>query len=145
MTLRPRRTEELHSHAELWPTTFGVLALGAMGLGLCCPTASIAQGVEPRLGIAEQSGASGKYHINPSGKPCLSVAGSAKSQKINPDIYDHLISITNSCSMRIKVLVCYYRSEHCITIDVQSYERREEVLGVFPRLKDFRYEYKELF
>jgi hypothetical protein len=145
MTLRPHGTKNLHNRKDFSAVVFYVFFSIAMGLSLCCPAMSIAQGVEPLFGGTDQSNRSGKYHTSLSGKPCLSVASTSKSQKINPDIYDHLISITNSCPMRIKVRVCYYRSEHCVLMEVPSYERREEVLGVFPRLKDFRYEYKELF
>jgi hypothetical protein len=143
MTLRPHGTQDLRGHETLRAALSYFFSLIAMSL--CCPALSVAQGVEPRLGITGQSGHSGKSHTSSSGKPCLSVAGSSKAQRINPDIYDHLISITNSCPMRIKVRVCYYQSDHCVSMDIPSYERREEVLGVFPRLKDFRYEYKELF
>jgi hypothetical protein len=117
----------------------------AVGFSGSCPTNLRAQ--QPILGGSVGGPASGsdKYHTGPNGKRCLTIVGSAKSQIINPDIYDHLVTASNACPSHIRARVCYYRSEHCISIDVPSYGRREEVLGVFPRLKDFRFEYKELF
>jgi hypothetical protein len=86
-----------------------------------------------------------KRHNGPTGKPCLGLSGSAKPQIVNRDLLDHIISIANSCAQRITLHVCYYRSEHCITVDVPPYERKEAVLGVFPKLGDFQAEYKEQF
>jgi hypothetical protein len=34
---------------------------------------------------------------------------------------------------------------NCIVIDVPSHERKKAVLGVFPYLRNFHYEYKERF
>jgi hypothetical protein len=86
-----------------------------------------------------------KRHIGPTGKPCLSLAGSAKPQIVNREIFDHMVSIANSCPQRINVHVCYYGTQHCVTEDVAPYERKETVLGVFPKLQYFRFEYKEKF
>jgi hypothetical protein len=86
-----------------------------------------------------------RYHQQATGKPCLSVVGSARKQTINPDIYDHVIGIANDCSQPIEVEVCYYKTRDCVTIKVPAYGRKEAMLGIMPRMQEFRFEYKEQF
>jgi hypothetical protein len=86
-----------------------------------------------------------RRHTGPTGKPCLALEASAKAQAINKDIYEHWIGATNSCGQHIKVKVCYYGSEDCIVMDVPPWGRQDSVLGIYPALKDFRYEAKEQF
>jgi hypothetical protein len=86
-----------------------------------------------------------KVHHGPTGKPCVTVSGNWKAQTINPNIFEHLIIATNACSLRIKMNVCYYKTQHCIALELGPYDRKEAVLGIYPALKDFRYEYKEQF
>lgn len=84
-------------------------------------------------------------HYGPTGKPCLRVDGVARPQLVNPKIFEHVISATNSCSERIKVQVCYYRTEDCVPLEVGGYGRKEVVLGIMPSMKEFRFEYREQF
>ena len=86
-----------------------------------------------------------KTHYSPTGKPCLTVLGSAKPQIINPNIFEHMIIATNDCSRPIKAQVCYYQSQQCIPLDVPGYGRKEVVLGIMPAMNQFRFEYRELF
>ncbi len=86
-----------------------------------------------------------KVHLAPTGKPCVHVEGYAKAQTINPNIFEHMISATNNCGLRIKLKLCYYKTLHCIPVDVPPYDRKMAVLGIYPALKEFRYEYKEQF
>jgi hypothetical protein len=89
--------------------------------------------------------ATAKVHLAPTGKPCVHVDGYSKAQTLNPNIFDHFISATNTCSLRIKLQVCYYKTQHCIPVEIGAYDRKEAVLGIFPALKEFRYEYTEKF
>lgn len=86
-----------------------------------------------------------KRHYGPAGKACLTLSGSSRAQIINKDMYDHWISAANDCAQRIKVQVCYYHTQDCIMVDVPPYGRQDVVLGVYPKLREFRYEYKEQF
>jgi hypothetical protein len=88
---------------------------------------------------------SNRHHMGPTGKPCLTLDGSTKAQTINKDIYEHWVSAANSCGQHIKVRVCYYKTSDCITMDVPPWGRTASVLGIYPALKDFRYEAKEQF
>jgi hypothetical protein len=86
-----------------------------------------------------------KMHLGPTGKPCLSVQGYGQQQAVNPNIFTHMITVSNDCSQAIKVQVCYYQSEQCRAIDVPGYAHKETPLGIMPAMKDFRFEYREQF
>ena len=81
----------------------------------------------------------------PLGKPCLTIEGYAKPELANKNVYQHLIKAANTCGQNIKVRVCYYKTEDCITMDVPAFGRKDSVLGIYPALKDFRYDAKEQF
>jgi hypothetical protein len=87
----------------------------------------------------------GRHHMGPNGKPCLAVAGYAKSQVINKNIYEHWISATNSCGQSIKLRVCYHGTDDCIVMNVPPWESKNSVLGIYPIVKDFQYDAKEQF
>jgi hypothetical protein len=86
-----------------------------------------------------------RHHRGPTGSACLAIRGYAKPETINKDIYQHLIKATNGCGQAIKFQVCYYKTEHCIDMNVPAWEQKESVLGIFPALKGFRFEVKEQF
>jgi hypothetical protein len=86
-----------------------------------------------------------KAHLNPTGKPCLTVQGYAQPQKISPNIFNHMIIVSNGCSQLIKMQICYYRSQHCLRVEIPGYTRKEAVLGILPAMKEFRFEYREQF
>jgi hypothetical protein len=81
-------------------------------------------------------------HVNPYGKMCLTVTPQAKSQAINPAIYDHILVLNNTCAQRIRIRACYYKTTNCTTMSVAGYRREQHNLGIFPS-KDFRYSYRE--
>jgi hypothetical protein len=95
--------------------------------------------------IVGSSESAAKMHLGPTGKPCLTVLGYAKPQIVNPDLFDHLIDVSNDCSEQIKLQVCYYQSEHCIPMNIPGYGEKEAVLGVYPHMDDFRFEFREKF
>src|SRR5262249_24253394 len=86
-----------------------------------------------------------RKHLNLLGKPCLESTGSTTPLASNPRIQNHLVSLNNRCPGPIKATVCYYKSDECVDVDVPGYSRREQVLGVFPAIQQFRYEVKERF
>jgi len=79
------------------------------------------------------------------GKPCLAVEGSARPYLSNPNLFDHLITATNSCIKPIKMRVCYYRTQHCVAMELPGRSRKEAVLGIMPTIKDFKFEFRERF
>jgi len=85
------------------------------------------------------------HHRGPTGSACVAIRGYAKPETINKDIYQHLIKATNSCGQAIKFQVCYYKTEHCIDMNVPAWEQKESVLGIFPASKRFQFEVKEQF
>jgi hypothetical protein len=86
-----------------------------------------------------------KRHRGPTGKPCISTVGDARSEIINPQIYQHIVIATNTCGKIIRLHVCYYKSEHCISVHVPAYSTREAVLGIMPAMRIFRFQYEEQF
>jgi hypothetical protein len=86
-----------------------------------------------------------RRHMSPTGKPCLSFSSSAKAQTLNKNIYEHWVGAANSCGQHIKVRVCYYKTQDCMTMDVPPFGRKDSVLGIYPALQNFRYEAKEQF
>jgi hypothetical protein len=95
--------------------------------------------------LSENPATATKVHKDPSGKPCLIASGSSRRQTINPKIFEHIVSFQNHCLHAIKLKVCYYGAETCVWVDVPSYGQKETVLGIYPSLPDFRYQYLEQF
>jgi hypothetical protein len=112
------------------------------------PSVGSTSGLTPPAQLPIISGsqdAAAKVHLDPLGKPCLSVRGYAKSQASNPNIYNHVIFASNNCAQSIKLNVCYYHTQHCVAVAVSGYARKESVLGIMPQMKEFRFEYREQF
>ena len=84
-------------------------------------------------------------HLDFTGKPCLSVSGYARSFRINPNLYDHVITAVNSCPQRIAIQVCYYQSKDCIPMEIPGDARKDAILGTMPSEKSFRFEFREKF
>lgn len=84
-------------------------------------------------------------HRDFAGKPCLAVTGVAQPHTDNPDLYDDIITVVNSCPQRIAIQVCYYGSEECIPMEIPGNERKEAILGILPSMQDFRFEFHEKF
>jgi hypothetical protein len=104
-----------------------------------------------------------RMHKDSRGKSCVTVAAysrpktdfrkifgghdtSASEQTdIKSKIYEHIISAQNRCGQTIKLKVCYYESQNCVSLDVPGYDRQEASLGVAPGMPGFRYQYTEQF
>jgi hypothetical protein len=86
-----------------------------------------------------------RHHMAPTGKPCLSLQGSARPQTLDPHIFEHWVGATNICGQTIKVQVCYFGSQDCIAMNVPPWGRQDSVLGIYPALQDFRFDAREQF
>jgi hypothetical protein len=95
---------------------------------------------EARFGLASSTLA--QPHLNPSGKPCVTIHPISRAQILNKNIYDHNLLINNECSQKIRLSVCYYQAENCSTMSIGGYARQLELFGIFPE-KDFRIQYRE--
>lgn len=82
-------------------------------------------------------------HRGPLGKPCLNFEAASRRHVINPNVYDHVVSVYNRCVQIIKLRVCYYHSDHCIDMEVPGLQRKDAVLGIYPNMQYFRYSYRE--
>lgn len=88
-------------------------------------------------GQAEQSGTS--IVRDPLGRPCLDVEAAARTEAVNPDLLDHVVSVKNNCSRLIKVKVCYLNSDRCNSFDLLAYKRVDTILGTMNKIAVFRY------
>src|SRR5262249_43413469 len=84
-------------------------------------------------------------HRDPTGRPCLTVAGFLRRHSINKDFNEHVISASNSCGTPIKIRVCYYKSVECISMYVPGRGRKEAILGTPSSTYQFQYEFREIF
>lgn len=82
-------------------------------------------------------------HRDALNRPCLDVEAASRAQVINPNIYDHIVSVYNRCLTTIRLQVCYYGTDHCIDMEVPSNKRKDGVLGIMPTMQYFRYVYRE--
>jgi hypothetical protein len=83
------------------------------------------------------------WHRDSLGRPCLQIQAEARSQPATPNIFDHIVVVNNRCLQRIKVKLCYYKSDRCFLTDVAANQRTETILGTYPAMRDFRYDYQE--
>jgi hypothetical protein len=131
------------------------LALPPASLGVPPPpvTGTPAKPSPPALGseikqapfITSSHDASILRHRDYAGKPCLTVEGMARPHIANPNLYDHIISTSNTCPQRLKMRVCYSNSPECISVEVPGRDRKEVLLGTLPSIKDFSFEFHEQF
>ena len=112
------------------PTIFFLLLVLSRGLA--------AQGYKESDGVE-------RNHRDFAGKPCLETSGVSLPLTSNPRIVNHAVSLKNHCSERIKVKVCYYRTDECTDVEVPGNSTKDQTIGVFPALQIFRYEVKEQF
>jgi hypothetical protein len=118
------------------------LALVAVWLAVVSCSASAQSGTDP---FQASGGKDTLRHRNFTGKPCLSIGGMARPHTIDPNLYDHVIAVTNSCPQRIAIRICYFHSLDCIRLEIPGSERKEAILGTMPSLKEFRFEFREIF
>ena len=125
---------------------FVILALmdtsyGQTGL---IPNSGATSPLQNRLTLqSEGTNAAFTVHRNNFGKPCLHIEAASRRHVINPHIFDHVISVLNNCPKNIQLRVCYYKSDHCIDMEIPGSKRKDGVLGVFPGMQYFRYSYRE--
>jgi hypothetical protein len=86
-----------------------------------------------------------RKHRDFAGKPCLETGGAAQPLASNPRVLNHIVSLDNHCVERIKVRICYHGTEDCTDVDVPPRSRKEQVIGVFPAMQQFRYDVREQF
>jgi hypothetical protein len=86
-----------------------------------------------------------RRHRDLAGKPCLSVYGYATPHAVDTNLFDHTVRANNKCAQLIKIQVCYFQTQDCISMDVPGDTTEEAVLGIFPSIKDFRFEFRERF
>jgi hypothetical protein len=79
------------------------------------------------------------------GKPCLETSSESQPLASNPRILNHSVTLENHCFELIKVTVCYHGTDECTDVDVPARSRKQQVIGVFPALEQFRYDVKEHF
>jgi hypothetical protein len=123
-----------------------ILAVSVDDQGVMAQTANSTSPFKSRLTL--QNGgenAALTVHRNPLGKPCLSIEAASKRHVINPDVFDHVVSVYNTCSKLIKLRICYFKSDHCIDVEVSGQQRKDVVLGIYPNMQYFRYSYQEKF
>jgi hypothetical protein len=101
--------------------------------------------VTPPLALDDPENAGARVHRDPYGKPCVGVVGLSRPQVVNTKMFDQTIIADNHCSALIKLKVCYYGSQTCLPVEVPPYGRKETLLGFFPAMKEFRYQYTEQF
>lgn len=94
-------------------------------------------------GDPEQAGLT--VHRDPLGRPCLKFRAFSRAHVVNPDVYDHTVSVYNACSKPIKLKICYLKSDTCTDVQVQPLKRQDVIIGIFPRIKYFRYSWTEKF
>jgi hypothetical protein len=126
----------------------GMLGIGSITLFIALTflaESSAAQQIAPIPGTPPVPDIHAKYHMGPLGKPCLTIAGYAKPETVNKNIYQHWISAANNCGQIVRVRICYFETEDCIVMSVPPWDRKESVLGIFPALKRFKFEAKEQF
>jgi hypothetical protein len=86
-----------------------------------------------------------RKHRDFADKPCLETHGTTEPLASNPRVLNHIVSLDNHCVERIKVRICYHGTEDCTDVDVPPRSRKEQVIGVFPAMQQFRYDVKEQF
>ena len=69
----------------------------------------------------------------------------ARPHTTNPNLFDHVVNTINSCPQKLKLQVCYYKSQQCVWMEVPGREHKEALLGTLPSIRDFRYEFHEQF
>lgn len=84
-------------------------------------------------------------HRGPTGQACLDVSGFSRPHTVDPNLFDHVIAVSNHCAQQISMKVCYYQSQDCISMEIPGGEHKEAVLGIMPAMKDFRFDFKEKF
>jgi len=86
-----------------------------------------------------------KRHRDLTGRLCLETTASVQPLASNSKIFNHVVTVGNRCVERIKAQICYHGTDSCTDVEVPGHSRKEQVIGVFPAMKDFRYDTREQF
>jgi hypothetical protein len=79
------------------------------------------------------------------GKPCLETSSESQPLISNPRILNHSVTLDNHCFEPIKAKVCYHGTDECTDVDVPPRSRKQQIIGVFPAMQQFRYDVIEQF
>ena len=130
----------------------GCLAVGIITIGMAHGQMTLSQNVNPNVPFQSRltlqgdgANAALTIHRDSLNRPCLDIEAASRRHVINPDVFDHVVSVYNNCLMPIKLRVCYYKSEHCIDMQVPSKQRKDGILGVYHNMRYFRYSFREQF
>jgi hypothetical protein len=122
-----------------------ITAVALLSFGHCAAAQSASSGsFQSRLtlqGGGENAALS--THRDALGRPCLDFEAASRAHVINPNVYDHVVSVYNRCVKLIKLNVCYYGTDRCIDMEVPALSRKDGILGIYPSMQFFRYSYKE--
>lgn len=72
-------------------------------------------------------------------RACLDVEAASRTQKVNPRMIDHLVSVKNRCPRLIRVKICYLETDRCKSFSVGSFGREDVILGSMIDQSSFRY------
>jgi hypothetical protein len=111
----------------------------------CLAVTGVARLQPARLDPRSQTLDPKKQTLDANGQPADPNDPGVQPQPSGPKIFEHSIVARNNCSTLIKLKVCYYHTQSCVPIEVPAYGRKDALLGIYPSLKDFRYEYVEQF
>jgi hypothetical protein len=117
--------------------------IAAIILCLVLPSSAYAQGALTLQTDLDHSNRA--RHRDPLGKPCLDIEAASRAHRLNPNVYDHVISVVNRCSIIINFRLCYFGTQHCIEMTANGYKRVDAILGVNPGMQKFRYDVYERF
>ena len=95
-------------------------------------------------GFTNSNVTDGKHH-DFAGKPCLETSPSSKALASNSRVFNHIVTAENHCTQRIKARICYHGTDSCTDVEVPGGSRKEQVIGIFPAMQEFRYDVKEQF
>ncbi|MDC7786717.1 hypothetical protein PQJ75_08280 [Rhodoplanes sp. TEM] len=115
------------------------LAVAATLAGVTVAAGQLAPMPRPKV-VAERDGIASKDSI---GRICLDVETIARGRAVNPNLFDHIVSVENRCPKVIKVRVCLHRTERCTRVEVPGLTRRDAVIGIGTGTEITRYVYSE--
>jgi hypothetical protein len=118
-------------------------ALLAATFVIATPVIALTQTAGSRL-ILQNGESAGKISRDPLGRPCLDVEAASRSHITNPNVYDHIVSISNRCLKSLKVRVCYLDTERCTDMEVLRMGRKDVIIGTNPAMKRFKFRYQEI-
>jgi hypothetical protein len=84
-------------------------------------------------------------HRDFTGKPCLETTAGSKPLLSDPHVFSHIVTVENHCPQLIKARICYHGMDSCTDVDLPGGSRKEQVIGIFPAMREFRYDVKEQF